>query len=290
MSKRQLYPFPRLMPSDIAWQEWSATVDGESIEVDDIADHWDANSLISFEISARIDGEAMRALGITAPTLAVMVSCAETAYSVSIDAPVGASGEAVAVKAEVSIAGCDVSQVVDLRADVIGKDSSEPWLRRRILAEGPRLRVPLESDLIGFPTSSSSFDRRGLPAAPWRIHVAADSLDAPFVHSVRLELNEDYPAIRRLIGGRPDAATDAELSASITRVLIATVSRLSDGDEVRLEDIAAEHPDSITAAAQRAAEQRASSTLSEAVNHYRLRPERLEYNIASRQRILRGGP
>lgn len=288
MSKRQFYPFPRLVPSEIAWQKWSVSVDGEPIGVDDLADHWDANSLISFAISARISQEAMGAMGITEPLLAVTAACADTAHSVSMDAPAEVSGEALTATVELDVAGRNISQVIDLRADVIGHDDSASWLSRRIIAEGPRLRVPLESDLIGFPTSSSSFDTRGLPPAPWRIHVAADSLDVPFMHSVRLELNEDYPTIRRLINGKPDPGTDAELSASITRVLIATVSRLWDGGEGRLEDIAAEYPDSITAAAQRAAEQRASSSISDAVNRYRLRPERLEYDIASRQRILRG--
>ncbi|MGL3148953.1 hypothetical protein ACSS7Z_01205 [Microbacterium sp. A82] len=184
------------------------------------------------------------------------------------------------------ISGHNVSQIIDLRADVIGKDDNEAWLSRRILAQGPQLRVPLDSDLIGFPTSSSSFEARGLPAAGWRLRVTADSLEAPFVHSVHLELNVDYPAVRRLIANRPDSATDAELNASITRVLIATVSRLWGDGDARLEDIAAEHPDSITAAAQRAAEQRAALSISEAVKQFRLRPEALEYAIASRQRIL----
>lgn len=288
MTTRKLYPFPRLTPSDIVWLGWSATLDGEVIEIDDLADRWDAISKISFEITARINRPVIEAMGITAPVLTVTAACADTAYSMSTDALITGSGELISTTAKVDVAGHAVSQMIDLRADVVGKDASASWLSRRILAQGPQRRVPLDSDLIGFPTSSSSFETRGLPAAPWRLRVTADSLEAPFVHSVNLELNVDYPSVRRLINSKPDAQTEAELNASITRVLIATVSRLWGEGEARLEHIAAEHPDSIVAAAQRAAEQRAALSVSEAVKRYRLRPEELEYAIASRQRILGG--
>lgn len=286
MTTRRLYPFPRLIPSDVVWLDLSTTLDGELVGIDDLADQWDVNSTISFEVSARINRSAVEAMGVTAPSLTLTVTCADTAYCVSADALLTGSGEFVSSTARVNVAGDTVSQSMDVRADVIGRDDSAAWLRRRILAQGPQLRVPLESDLIGFPTSSSSFEARSLPAAGWRLRVTADSLEAPFVHSVHLELNVDYAAVRRLINNKPDMATDAELNASITRVLIATVSRLWGDGEARLEDIAAEHPDSIAAAAQRAAEQRAALSLSEAVKRYRLRPEELEYAIASRQQIL----
>ncbi|MGO1414217.1 hypothetical protein [Agrococcus casei] len=258
-------------------------------EIDELTDHWDANSELSFEISVRIDAIPLKQMNVTEARLALTATCADTAYVSYADVPVDGEASELKGTAVLEVSGHDVSQMLELRAEVIGRDDSAPWLARRIIGVGPQARVPLDSELVGFPTSSYSFDNRGIPAAPWRLVVSADSLDAPFAHSIRLELNDDYTSIRRLINGKPDPATDAEINASITRVLIATVSRLWDAEagSISLEAVAAEFPDSITAAAQRAAVQRAALSLSEAVSMCRLRPETLEYAIASQQRTLR---
>lgn len=288
MSRRRLYPFPRLASGELVWTDWSVRLDGEAVEVGDLADRWDANSAISFEISIRISKQPMSRLSIRGAKLAAIVACSDTALSTFADADLVDEGESLVGSTIIEVSGAEIAQELDVRAEVVGLDESAAWLARRIVAEGPKLRVALDSELVGFPTTSSSFDKRGILPAPWRISVTAEALDAPFVHSIRLELNEDYPSVRRLISGRPDAATDAELNASITRVLVATISRLWSEGDPKLEEIAAEHPDSIAAAAQRAAEQRVTLSLSEAVSRFRLRPEELEYAIASKQRMLRG--
>lgn len=288
MTKQRLFPFPRLSSKAVHWGEWRARLDGDVIALDDLPDQWDASSELRFGISVRVDPRGFEDLGVSEPRLALTVACADTGFSVCDDVPLSDDDPARTAAADIRVDGSDVSQIVELRAEIIGRDDREAWLRRRILAEGPQSRVALNSELVGFPTSSYSFEKRGIPAAPWRISVAADSLDAPFVHSVRLELNDDYQSIRKLISSRAEPAVKAELDASITRVLIATVSKLWDAGEGRLEDVAAEYPDSIAAAAQRAAEQRAALTLGEAVNRYRMRPEELEYAIASKLQILKG--
>ncbi|WP_350270230.1 hypothetical protein AAFP32_00910 [Brevibacterium sp. CBA3109] len=192
-------------------------------------------------------------------------------------------------EAELRIDGNVVSQVLTVRTELIGEDNSQPWLRRRIVAEGPTLRVPLDAELDGFPTSSYSFDKEGMPEAPWRLVVSADELEAPFAHSVRLELNEDFAPVRKLIGGNPELYVVRELDATIVRVLIASAARLSSTDarDKTLEEVAAEYPDSIAAAAQRASEQYLQMSLSAAIKSYRLTPDKHDYEVAVGTNLLK---
>ncbi|WP_432790469.1 hypothetical protein QYM46_01470 [Brevibacterium sp. K11IcPPYGO002] len=151
------------------------------------------------------------------------------------------------------------------------------------------MRLPLDTELDGFPTSSYSFDKEGMPAAPWRLVVSADELEAPFAHSIRLELNEDFAPVRKLISGNPDPHVVRELDAAIVRVLIATATRLSStiADQKSVEEVAAEYPESVVAAAQRAAEHYLQMSLSAAVKSYRLTPEQHEYEVVAGTNLLK---
>lgn len=289
MTKQLLYPFPRIRTQDLEWGEWAIRINGVQVSETSIADEWDANSELVLGVSVRVRTDSLSRLNVEDPVLTLTATCPSTAFVIYAEAEFGAESSTKSAGAEVRIAGADVSQIVMVRPEIVGDDKSESWLRRRILAEGPSLRLPLDTELDGFPTSSYSFERRGMPEAPWRVVVSADELEAPFAHSIRLELNEDYAPVRKLIEGKPEPHLARELDATIVRVLIGTAARLSSGSggEQSPDGVAAEFPDSIAAAAQRAAEQYLHLSLAGAVKSYRLTPENHEYEVATGTRLLK---
>lgn len=289
MSKQRLFPYPRLGAGDLDWGNWTVQLNGSQIAESTIADDWDSNAKLSLGISVSIRTDQLNSLEVRNPKLVLTVLCSSTAYSSSVDAQLQLGHSSMTAEAELQIDGKEVSQVLTVRTQIIGEDTSLPWLFRRIIAEGPTLRLPLDTELDGFPTSSYSFDREGMPAAPWRLVVLADELEAPFAHSVRLELNEDFASIRKLIGGNPDPHVVRELDATIVRVLIATAARLSSTLEIQksLEEAAAEYPESIVAAARRASEQYLQMPLSAAIKSYRLTPERHDYEVIAGTNLLK---
>lgn len=289
MSRQRLFPYPRLSTSDLDWGDWAIQLNGSQIAESAIADDWDSNSVLTLGMKVRVDSRRLNSLGVRNPRLTLATACPSTAFSIVKDVQLQLGQASMTAEAELRIEGGHVSQVLTARTEIIGEDPSKPWLRRRIVAEGPTLRVPLETELDGFPTASYSFDKQGLPEAPWRLVVSADELEAPFAHSVRLELNEDFAPVRRLIAGNPESHVVHELDATIVRVLISTAARLSSGNAVRRppEEVAAEYPESVAAAAQRASEQYLQMSLSAAIKSYRLTPEKLDYLVAAGTRMLK---
>ncbi|WP_426936821.1 hypothetical protein ACQE2J_18465 [Brevibacterium sp. LE-L] len=289
MTKQLLYPFPRIPTQDLEWGEWAIRINGVQVSETSIADEWDANSELVLGVSVRVRTDSFSRLDVGNPVLTLTATCPSTAFVTYAEAEFRAETSTAGAGAEVRIAGAEVSQILVVRPEIIGDDQSEAWLRRRILAEGPSLRLPLDTELDGFPTSSYSFTQRGMPDAPWRIVVSADGLEAPFAHSIRLELNEDYAPVRKLIAGQPEPHLARELDATIVRVLVGTAARLSSGSsgEQSPDSVAAEFPDSIAAAAQRAAQQYLHLSLTAAVKSYRLTPEKHEYEVANGTRLFK---
>lgn len=294
MSRTVLFPYPRLSAGEVRWSNWTITVDSHQTEVNEVSDKFDADSVVIIQISATLDLASLPDVGVERAhaRLLLYVACRDTAFSVSAETHFVEDATTATASASVSLEGRAISQALDLAAHVIGPldpPCEHAWLSRRIIAVGPNARVPLDSDLTGFPTAASSFSESGIPDAPWRIVVTADDLATPFAHSVRLELNEDYPAIRDLMDGKGTSIVHDELNASIARVLISTVSALSSSSPLlgSLEHVSAEEPDSITAAAQRASKQFLNLNLSAAVKELRVRPERFEYLLANGTGILR---
>lgn len=289
MTKQRLYPYPRIAAKNLEWGEWMLKINGNLVAEDLLADEWDANSELILGISVQAERDSISDLGVDSPKLALTATCPSTAYADYADSAFLLDQGSMTATVGLKVVGGDVSQLLLVQPEIIGVDRAEQWLDRRILAKGPSLRIPLDTELDGFPTSSYSFDQRGLPEAPWRLIISADELEATFAHSVRLELNEDYASVRKLIKGNPDPHLARELDAAIVRVLIATASRLSTGsNEGRSpDDVAGEFPDSIAAAAKRASEQYLQLSLSAAVRSYRLTPEKHEYEVATGTRLLK---
>ncbi|VEW10776.1 Uncharacterised protein [Brevibacterium casei] len=289
MTKQRLFPYARLSSSDLDWGKWALRLNRSQTSESTVSDDWDSNAELSIGISVLVRSSALSSLAVRNPKLVLTVSCPSTAYSASIDAQLQLGQSSMTAEAELQVDGKVVSQVLTVRTQVIGEDKAHPWLRRRIIAEGPILRLPLDTELDGFPTSSYSFDREGMPAAPWRLVVTADELEAPFAHSIRLELNEDFAPVRKLIGGNPEAHVIRELDATIVRVLIATAARLSStiADRRTLEEVAGEYPESIVAAAQRASEQYLQMSLPAAIKSYRLTPEKHDYEVVAGTNLLK---
>lgn len=293
MTRIALYPYPRFDRADVAWGGWAAALADHHQPLDQVADNWDANADLSLKISVHVSAEALARLSLSANgvKLVATVACRDTSYTATCEEPLRVEPTGLEAQALVRVRSRNVSERLDLRACLIASQPGEGQLARRILANGPDAQVALDSSLSGFPTVAYSFVARGLPSAPWRLVIDADDVEAPFAHSVRLELNEDNERVRALMAGKPDAFTDTALVASITRVLIGTVARMLDSSmEARSpETIAAEAPDSITAAAARASSQYLRLPLSSAIRDYRLRPERFEYALSSGVGLLEGG-
>lgn len=292
MSRLVLYPYPRLSASAVEWTAWSASIDGRAVEIDDIVEIWDADALLSLRVGVRVTKQAADEADVPAADMRLVasISCKDTALTVESEAGFAIDSDEVSAAVEVTVPGCGISEALEVRSRVIAPVPGVAWLSRRVLAECSPRRIPLNSELDGFPTVAFSFASEGLPDGPWRLIVIADDAEATFAHSVRLELNEDYALVRELMEGRTSAFVEAELEASIARVLIGTVSRLLSGSsDPRTPDvIAAEAPDSLAAAAARASRTYLHVSLSSAVAEHRQQPERFEYALAAGVGILRG--
>lgn len=284
MTRIVLYPYPRLDRSSAAWKGWSATLSDQSHPLEEVADNWDSNADLAFRVSVRVTPAALEAISLEVDEvrLVATVACRDTAYTATAEASLVSDGTGLGAEAVVRVLSRNVSESLELRSCLIGTRADSGSLARRILADGPESRVILNSSLDGFPTVAYSFDEQGQPAAPWRLVVEADDAEAPFAHSVRLELNQDNERTRALMRGNHDALTQSALIASITRVLIGTVARMTgdSADRRSFETITAKAPDSITAAAARAASQYLGMSLERAVLDYRMRPERFDYALA----------
>lgn len=293
MSRTLLFPFPRLRSTAVAWSDWRLVVDGHEVSANEFADAWDANSSIEISRAVTLQKEETHRLRGGTPMLLLSVSCAETAFTAVAEEPFVATPTSLAASSSISFSGRNVSQKLTLRSQVIQSlvgHEGPVWTDRRIIADATPHEVGLDSELSGFPTTARSFAAAHLPDAPWEIKVTATDLSDSFSNTVRLYLNEDYPAIRELMDGRPKAQVEAELSASIARVLLQTSRRLWDAapEGNNPDAVADEYPDSVAAAAQRAAKTYLRTTLTEAVDHVARRPETVEYKIASAAGILRG--
>lgn len=293
MSRVILYPYPRLDQKDVTWNEWTAQLDGRTIALEEIADAWDTDAKLTFGLQVSTSPEALRTAQADArlTRLVIAASCRDTAFTATSETGLISDGMTLTATAEVTVSGHDVSEALDLKAHLIAPLPDDAvWLNRRILADARPRRVALDSSLAGFPTVAFSFNSESVPDAPWRLVVSAEDAEAPFAHSVRLELNEDYALIRELLDGQISSLVQAELDSSISRVLIGTVARLMDSatDHRSPDDLAAEAPDSIAAAAERAAKQYLKKSLNAALKEYRLHPDRFEHALAGGTGLLNG--
>lgn len=298
MTKAVFYPYPRLDAPHVRWSEWSVSVDGREVAIVDLADSWDANSELVFRRTVTIGVDAYRNLGGGEVRLILTASCKHTAitrYAAAALTFDRASGTAVA---DVRIAGRDISEALELRSKIVlpvpaklGEQRGPAWLSTRVVAEAKSADIRLSSDTDAFPTVAYSFEEHGILDAPWRISINAEEPEAPFLHSIRLELNEDYSLIRDLMDGKPNATVEAELDASITRALVGGIARMSEitHADTRMDQIAAEYPDSLAAGAQRATKTYLKRSLDAAIRLYRTRPEDFEYLLASGTKIFANG-
>lgn len=289
MSKVIFYPYPRLQ--SVKWSSLIASVEGVDCTFERLPDMWDSNAEVTFRVSALFEDKDFEIINsdISSARLVLEITCRDCAYSSAKEASFIRRVDSFEAMAEATVTGGSVSESIEISASIIAPMDKVPWLRRRIISDGPRAHIPLSSDLVGFPTSAFSFDEEQLPAAPWRLLVTAEDVEAPFAHSVRLELNEDFSIVREFIEGKANASVRSELVSSITRVLIGTVAGVmkSSNESRSAEEIAKESPDSITAAASRAAGHYLGITLDAAIGLYIRQPELFDYKLLSGSDLFR---
>lgn len=289
MSKVVFYPFPRLQ--SVNWSELTATVEGAAYTFDQLPDLWDSNSEATFRVSAAIDRAVFEVVeaDLASTRLVIEVTSRDTAYSSVKEASFVYKADSLEATVEIDVTGSSVSESLEISTSIIAPVDEIRWLRRRVISTGPGVRVPLNSDMVGFPTSAFSFNEEQLPAAPWRLVMSAEDLEAPFAHSVRLELNEDFQVVREFIEGKANPSVRAELVSTIARVLIGTIAgiKLTSNDSRSAEEISEEAPDSITAAASRASAQYLGSSLDAAIGLYIRQPELFDYRLKSGSDLFR---
>lgn len=294
MARLILYPYPRFDPSEVVWGSWTAQLDGQMLALEDVADRWDAKSQLRFGISASVKRNALARFEDGQFKMSLTASCRDTAFTFYANSDFISGAETITATAELAVPGNAIAQRLVLGAKILfratgGQDS---LLNRRIVSEFPVTRIGLDSLLDGFPTSAYSFKKHNMPEAPWRVDISADDLEAPFAHSVRLHLNEDYSTVRGLIGGQPKPYVEQELTASITRVLVGAIARLAtdDGLQRNVDAVAEEFPDSLAAGVKNAARVYLKKSLQEAISDYVLKPEQLEYSVANGVGLLKVAP
>lgn len=289
MPKVLLHRYPRLAPGAVRWFGWVAGVDSTVVEPQKVAELWDANSELRFKVQVSVDEAAIREhLDDAACDLIATVSCRETAVTASARSLLARVGDVWTAEAEVTLCGADLAEELSLDAVLVAPFDGVDWLTNRVIAERRQERVPLNQYQQGFPVSVISFSAEKLSAAPWQLVInAADPSDA-FLQSIRLLLNEDYPQIRELLDGNPSRIVKDLLDLSIARGLIATLGRLARDATRPLDDVSAEFPESVAAAADRVARKYLYMSLSEACRVHDDQPERLEYLLMSEVRLLEG--
>lgn len=292
MSKIVLSPYPRLAASSVVWGEWTSLIDDRLIALEEIADQVDAHSNLTFSTSVEfpISDLELLNLDMNDSELVLTVSSNATAKTMTSSASLTRSGSDCRASATITVPANAVAEAIVLRTQLITKSGATGWLTRRIIADGPVSRIPLHSDQVGFPTVSYSFENANLPDVPWRLIVEADDPEASFMHSVRLELNEDFPMVCEYLDGKNMPIVSSQVIALIVRVLVGTVARMvsNDGESRTPEEIALEAPNSITASAARAASQYLRRSLNWAVAEYTSRPEIFEMALAERTAIPKG--
>lgn len=288
MSSVSMSPFPRF-DSRVEWSAISASVDGHSRDLGELADSWDADSEVAFEVTATMPIELHKELESDSIRLALTGGCSSTGVSVSSESAFTRGSIRSSATATISIPGRDLAGRVDIRAVVIAPHMNIPWLSRRVIAERRPERVGLDSSMTGFPTVSISFTENSMPDAPWHVRVSATSLADPFAHSIQLVLNEDYPRVVALIEGRAEPYVASALERAILRTLIQAVARLraQEGLSASLRSIAAEHPDSIVAAATKACSDYLQRDIDSVISTSRTRPEDVETWMAAATQAMK---
>lgn len=292
MSKLVLSPYPRFHTAAVKWGSWSVSIDDRSIAIEDVADQTDAQSVLTFTSTVTVASAQLEDLDIpwAGVELVLTASSNSTAFTAIKSVTLSKSDDSCSATASVTVPGDSIAENLLLRAQIITKSNEVPWLARRILSEAPIERVALHSDQVGFPTVSYSFDEAGLPDAPWRLVIEADEAEASFMHSVRLELNEDFPLVCDYLDGKNVPHISSHVTAFIVRILVGTVARLAvaDSEGRTPDDIAVAAPNSIAASAARATRQYLNHSLNWAVEKYQTRPEVFEMSLASGTGIARG--
>lgn len=288
MSRLSMSPFPRF-DSSVEWSAISASVDGHSLDLGELADRWDADSEVAFEVTATMPKELHKELESDSIRLVLSGGCSSTGVFASAESAFTRGSTRSSATATISIPGRDLAGRVDIRAAVIAPHMNIPWLSRRVIAERQPERVRLDSSMTGFPTVSVSFEKNSMPEAPWHVRVSAASLADPFAHSIQLILNEDYPRVVALIEGRAEPYVASALERAILRALIQTTARLAAQERPSdsLGVIAAEHPDSIVAAAAKACSDYLQRDLESVISTSRSRPEDVEMWMAAATQAMK---
>lgn len=292
MSKVVLSPYPRLKTTSVEWSSWTATIDGREISLDQIADQVDVQSILSFSTSVSVPVSELDLFDFlwSRTELVLTISSNATAFTVSKSKFLVRTEATCHATVSVTVPAKLIAENLVLRAQLVSCASNTPWLSRLIIADAPLERLPLHSEQVGFPTVSYSFEQEGLPDTPWRLVVDADEADASFMHSVRLELNEDFPLVCEYLDGKSVPLISSQVTALIVRVLVGTVARLSsdNGEGRSPDDIASVAPDSIAASAARATQLYLGRSLNWAVEKYKTRPEVFEMALAAGTNIAIG--
>lgn len=303
MSTISIHPYPRLDSNAVTWGNWILRHNDKLSSEFDLDRDWDVLSQLKVEIAVEVKlpagtldtsqlyNQLDAPLG-SKPTMHVLVACPETLATFEKRVSLEHEADKLRASANVDIESSRVFGSLILRAWITlpvadPQGGSIPWLENRIVAVAvqKRLRLTLGEMVPEFPTKAISFKEENhlYNNAPWYFEVECHDLRTPFSHdSFELVLNADNSDVLKMIEGKDPKNLLNQLKASLARVQLQTVLRLSEetSDQDSIDEIAQDYPSSITASAQRiAVDHLYRRSLADALNLLRDNPAEFEYLI-----------
>ncbi len=298
MTGTRVYPYRRAPGS---WQpgEWMVAVaDGPPRRLPAELRAFDYATPLTFHYRAEVDclrlreltglGRGARACGY------LLVDCKATGRRLSSTVEFDLHQRGLEVEVELAVEPGVLAASVTLGRGLAlvdpGTGCSPPVPSRRgsRLVEDTPAKLVLEGAWGRFPVEAVSFGKldRAPDGAAWYLDVRSTDPDQPFVSAVRLLVNADHPAGRRVTSAGEDDLTavfTSALRADIVRTLIAHVA------DQGFDDFEADHdPDSFGGVVTSLVDRYLGVTVAEAVRRHREEPAVLDARIQAEVRYLWG--
>lgn len=241
----------------VVWNEWTARVNGNQINLDLLADYWDDQSVVEFEIGLELKSKSIEDRAKNIELLAT-VACQATATIKSKRVALKPNGPHFENSLVIGFQGKELAHNVRMSANLIEQQQmteDKSWIAELIVASHKTQLVNLISGHRDFPVSGFSFKERHEPDIPWKFEISFSDISECFYTSFRLLLNSDFSKIKKFETGKEDSVTRSALEKAIMSALLHSTCRayFSVDNSRSSDEIAFESPDSVAAAARRIA-------------------------------------
>ena len=235
----RLFPYRRALRKDVTWGPWQVHVDdGQPETLGDRIKGWDYQSTLTLERDVDVDrSKISRSTGLLETVSLALVStvdCATSGERLVFQEIV--PSETSLVRMSLNVPPGLFAEAITLRSSlVLGEDSraDEPGVAdikgQRLLDDNGKT-VALEGDGSRFPTQAVSFEDSGFETALWSLSLEAASLESSVASGMRLYVNTDLPASKRIAMG-VDCSHVRFLQMDIARRVIAFAASVAASGE-----------------------------------------------------------